>query len=370
MKKSFFLITILLSLLMTTKVKALNSIAIKDVQMECIYTGGTSIIYDGSEMYISDSASESDNANNSIPITNKYLLGSTKFLKNTVFSSNGVGFKCPDKLASAKILNTFGSGEENKSYSEYFFSYKDGPIDYHKYIIFFSIDQINKLDNNKITINNNSVKIDGEIYEEHEPGQVFGKKALERNKAVAGEDNPYMTLEDIYGVGYAVKARTERTGWWFFGDDEGATYVNSIQKMVGMTKISNTRSLINEKVFVSNYVDSAVECNYMTESSQVISTNLFITVNIYPNEMMLIEGNYGTTTFNGGAFDKAKSKAKTTTKKLINTSDCPSVVYSKFPTSRVEYGKTNPTISYENIRYDVIKNKTSGYIKMSLLPEG
>ncbi|MDD4376523.1 MAG: hypothetical protein PHR25_07100, partial [Clostridia bacterium] len=370
MKKSVFLITILLSLLITTKVKALNSININDVQMECIYTGGTSIIYDGSEMYISDSASESDNANTSIPTTNKYLLGSTKFLKNVIFSAGYSGFKCPDKLASAKVLNNFESGEENKSYSEYFFSHNGSTIDYYKYIIFFSLDQINKVDDNKITINNNSVKVDTETYSGGKPLKEFGETALTRNKAVAGGDKPYMTLEDIYGVGYAVKARTEKTGWWFFGNDEGETYVNSIQKMVDITKISNTRKLINEKVFVSNYVDPAIECNYMTESSQVISTNLFITVNIYPDEMILIEGNYGTTTSRATAFDSAKRKAAKTTEKLVNPKDCPSVVYSKFPTSRVEYGKTNPTISYENIRYDVIKNKTSGYIKMSLLPEG
>ena len=353
-----------------------------NVTMQCIYEGGITVVYDGgTTIYLSDSASESDNANTSIPVSNKYLLGSTKYLKHELFAnkSSGEKFKCPTHLQVASILNEEkDSEEENKSYSNYYFlTNSDSKVNKDtkmKYILFFSADRIAEV-SSEATVNNTSITFNSVSYSSGTPSTDFSTKAIDLNKKLTEGDDKIVTLADIYGIGYASKAVTKQSGWWFFGDNKPETFQNSIEKMANATKIKEVKKLINEKVFISKDANSGVDCNYTTISDQAIGTKLFITANIYKNGSVLIEGNYGTTTGNDGdnrtVFANAITKAKSTTNQLINPKDsCPETIYVKFPSQEIEYGKTTPTVTYKNIRYETTTTEKSEYVKMQLLPEG
>src|SRR5574344_997209 len=214
-----------------------EKLTMNDVSMQCTYTGGIMIMYDvDNGIYLSDSASESDSANSSIPISNKYLLGSTKYLKEIVYNNSlaggnlvSKGFYCPKYLQVASVLNlnpdnsddSSGDNGENKSYSNYYFAInsnknlsegiKDDPAPANKwviekYIIYFSAEKLSKYYAG-VKIESDSVKMGDYTYS----GQLndnFRKKALDYNKW-ATETDKYMTLEDIYGVGYATKGVTK-----------------------------------------------------------------------------------------------------------------------------------------------------------------
>src|SRR5574344_235058 len=189
-----------------------EKLTMNDVSMQCTYTGGIMIMYDvDNGIYLSDSASESDSANSSIPISNKYLLGSTKYLQvASVLNLN------PDNSDDSS-----GDNGENKSYSNYYFAInsnknlsegiKDDPAPANKwviekYIIYLSAEKLSKYYAG-VKIESDSVKMGDYTYS----GQLndnFRKKALDYNKW-ATETDKYMTLEDIYGVGYATKGVTK-----------------------------------------------------------------------------------------------------------------------------------------------------------------
>jgi len=393
MKKIINYLVFILLLIIPFKVNAEN-FKMENATMECMYENGYSIIYDGKKIYLSDAGSQSANANSSISVTNKYLLGGTDWLKSTVFEFSGTTFKCPSTIYEAQLLNG-GSTDESKSYSKYFFAADSRPnkATQYEYLKNFTI-QVMK-DNGWVTNNHfNSRPTSQGDWTYNDCGS--SNDDTQKNctiKLLMNSNETFkntLQLEDVIGAGYASNigdtTHTVTSGWWIFSSTSTETAPNfygysaianetdgptssewstmsQLQRFIEKkTSISGQSELIREKIFVEESKTPKFTCNYMSEATQAISSKSYITYEKYDNGMILVSGNFGTTSGDG--------ISDTTLKGATKYADCPNSIYVKSPYSVINYDQENPTQSFNAIRYLIQSGRGTDYVKMNKLADG
>lgn len=388
MKKIIYFILLTLIFIIPFEVSAAD-FKMEHSTMECMYENGYSIIYDGKKIYLSDAGSQSANANSSISVTNKYLLGGTDWLKSNVFQYSGTAFKCPSTLYEAQLLNG-GSNDDSKSYSKYFFAANSRPnkSTQYNYLKNFTI-QVMK-DNNWVT---NGGLYTAAPYDKNAstytyyPGCGDTADDSQKNctiKELMNNNETFkntLQLEDVIGAGYASNigdtTHTVTSGWWifsststetapnFYGYTEGAAWANQsqLQRFIEKkTSISKESKLIREKIFVEESKTPSFTCNYMSEATQAISSKSYISFEKYSNGMILVSGNFGTTSGSGISNSNLTS--------ATNYAGCPNTIYVKSPFSVINYDQENPTQSFNSDRYLINSYSSTGYIKMTKLADG
>ena len=128
------------------------------------------------------------------------------------------------------------------------------------------------------------------------------------------------------------------------------------------TSISKESKLIREKIFVEESITPSFTCNYMSEATQAISSKSYISFEKYSNGMILVSGNFGTTSGSGITNPNLNS--------ATNYAECPKSIYVKSPFSVINYEQENPTQSFNSDRYLISNYNYSGYIKMTKLADG